>query len=339
MSVKRIPLILLVAAVLASGCLSELNSPGAGQSPEDASAPSGNNAGTAASHSSPTRTESSVDVRPEGSQYVATKTVTIDNDFGGASRSHVVLTTFNGAIALQPSQDGGYHFTANLYGRGTTEQEARQALDLLELQNTDDLRGDSLELSFALTANTPSMLPIPVVLANGVNNGAAYFLQVPPEPAHDLEAGTTNGAIAAVGLHGPHYKAGTSNGAIAANGAFDRVEAQTTNGAISLEGGTFNDVDGQTNNGAIAVTLDPTRSATVHLTTSNGAIAVSVPRDDAVAFDITADTTNGRVTIEVEDHDSVDDDHGEYRSPHWSSADIQLTLDLDTTNGSIVVED
>ncbi|MEA3135939.1 MAG: hypothetical protein QOC71_220 [Thermoplasmata archaeon] len=333
---------LLAVAVLASGCLSDLSavSSSAGNAdPEQAAAPSGAHAGTAATHAAPQRTEGPVSARQEGGQWVANRTIRIANDFGGAPRSHDVLSTFNGAISLQPSTDGGYRFEAELNGRGNSETEARQALDLLELQNTDDLRGDTLELSFALTANTPAMLPIPVVLANGVNNGAAYRLWLPSEPAHDVEAGTSNGAIAAVGLHGPHYKAGTSNGAVSANGAFDRVEAKTTNGAVSLGGGAFNDVDAETSNGAIAVALDPTRSATAKLTTSNGAIAVEVPRDDGTAFDITADTTNGRIVIDVEDHDSVSDDHEAYRSPGWSSADFQLTLDLQTTNGSIIVED
>lgn len=295
-------IVLLLASALAAGCISESTAPDEGTAPDDARPPTGDKAGTATSHASPTRTEGDVVVRQEGSQYVAMKTITVDNDFGGAARSHAILSTFNGAVALQPSQDGGYHLTANLHGRGATEQEAREALDLLELQNTDELRDGLLEVSFALTANTPGMLPLPVVLATGVNNGAAYLLQLPPEPAHDVEAGTTNGAIALTGLHGPHLKAGTSNG-------------------------------------AIAVALEPTRTAAVRLATSNGAVAVALTRDDAVAYDITADTTNGRVIIDVEGHESVDDDHGDYRSPDWSSAAIQLTLDLDTTNGSIVVED
>jgi hypothetical protein len=334
-------LLVLALSFVLPGCLSDMASSSAGvpSDPQDADVPRGANAGTSGAHSSPKREESAVDVRPEGSQYVATRTITIDNDFGGAEHSHVVLASFNGAISLQPSQDGGYHLSAELFGRGQTSDDARQALDLLELQNSDDLRGGVLELSFALTTNTPARLPLPIVLANGVNNGASYTLWLPPEPAHDLEAGTSNAAIAAVGLHGPHYKAGTSNGAIAANGAFDDVEALTSNAAISLGGGTFNDVTAETTNGAIATTLDPSRSAHVSLKTINAAIAVSVARDDEVAFDIEADTTNGRVVIDVEDHDSVDDDHGDYRSPDWSSADVQLTLDLETTNASILVED
>lgn len=335
----RLLLALTLGALLASGCLSDVVTGPQESDPQDAAAPRGENAGSPGTHASPSRTDGPVDVKPEGNQYVARRTVTVVNDFGGADRSHVVLSTFNGAISLQPAQDGGYTFTAELYGRGNSEQEARHALDLLELQNTDDLRGSTLELSFALTANTPAALPLPVVMASGVNNGATYVLHVPPEPAHDIEAGTTNGAIASVGLHGPHFKAGTSNGAIAANGGYDRVEASTTNGGISLSGGVFNDVDAKTSNGAIAASLEPSRSATARLQTSNGAIVVSVPRDDDVAFDITADTTNGRVVIDVEGHDSVDDDHGEYRSQDWSSAAIRLTLDLDTTNGSIIVED
>lgn len=341
---RPLPLLvaLLLTATLAPGCISDLgdSAPQGGADPEQAGAPRGANAGTPATHASPKRTEGQVETRQEGSsQYVATRTITIENDFGGAERSHAVLATFNGAISLQPAQDGGYRLVAVLHGRGATQEEARQALDLLRLQNTDELRDGELELSFALTANTPATLPLPIVLANGVNNGAAYTLWLPPEPAHGIEAGTSNGAIAAVGLHGPHYKAGTSNGAIAANGGFDRVEAKTTNGAISLGGGTFNDVDAETSNGAIAAALDPSRSATVRLLTSNGAIAVALPRSERIGFDIDADTTNGRVIIEVEDHDEVSDGHASYRSPGFDSADIQFTLDLDTTNGSIVVED
>jgi hypothetical protein len=335
MAVARL-LPLLLAAVLASGCLADQTA-SLGGDPGHPGVPEGSNAGTASTHSSPQRDDGAVEVRSEGGQSVARRTVTIHNDFGGAARSHVVLGTFNGAISVKPSTDGGYRFTAELYGRGQSEQEARQALDLLRLQNTDELRGDELELSFALTANTPAALPLPIVLPDGANNGAAYTLWLPPEPAHDIEAGTSNGAILAQGVHGPRLTAGSSNGAIAAEGGFDQVEARTRNGAISLEG-TFNDVDAQTSNGAIAVDLRPTRSAKVVLATSNGAIVVDLPRGE-VAFDITANTSNGRVILDVEDRDSVSDDQATYRSPGWSSADLQLTLDLDTSNASIVVKD
>jgi hypothetical protein len=336
MGLARRLLPLLAVAVLASGCLVDQPATFSGD-PAEPGVPEGDNAGTSSSHSSPQRDDGTVEVKSEGGQSVATRTVTIRNDFGGAVRSHVVLGSFNGAVVLKPSTDGGYHFTAQLYGRGQSEQEARQALDLLRLQNTDDLRSGELELSFALTASTPDVLPVPIVLPRGANNGASYTLWLPPEPAHDIEAGTSNGAIATEGLHGPRFKAGTSNGAIAADGAFDQVEARSSNGAITLEG-TLNDIDAQTSNAAIAVDLDPTRSSEVILATSNGAVAVEVPRD-GTAFDITADTMNGRVVIDVEDRDSVSDDHATYRSPRWSSADVQMTLDLDTTNGSIVVED
>lgn len=356
----RAALSLLLAALLSAGCISEPSeSPQgpvgdeepAGQSdegasfapppedPEQADEPTGQNAGTPVEHGTPQRTDGPVQVRAEGTQYVATRVVTVQNDFGGADQSRLVLSTFNGAIALQPSADGGYLFTAELHGRGATEQDARQALDLLELQSTDDLQGTRLELSFALVANPPAALPVPIVLPSGVTNGAWFQLAVPPEPAHDIEVGTDNGAIGSVGLHGPRLEAGTTNGAISADGAFDVTVVRTTNGAIGLGGGTFNDVTAQTDNGAIAVELDPLRTSAVQLTTDNGRISVQVPRGGDIAFDIQADTTNGEVTIAVEGHESEDDEHGEYRSPDWSSADIQLTLDLQTTNGSITVED
>ena len=307
--------------------------------PLRADRPVGARAGTAATHGAAQRTDGPVSVEPDGNQYIAKRTVTLANDFGGAVRSDLVLSTFNGDVALQPSQDGGYLLVAELHGSGATEDEARKALELLELQATDGLQGDRIGLSFTLVSGSPTPLPVPVVMVDTVNNGGSFRLWVPPQPAHGVGMNSTNGDMAVSGLHGPRYLAGTVNGDIAADGSWDQVEARSTNGAITVGGGTINDVTAENTNGDLAITAAPSRTSAIRLTSSNGDIDVAVPRDPAVAFDVEGDTTNGEVTIAVEEHDSESEGHGAYRSPGWASARVQLTLDLQSTNGSIVVED
>ena len=291
-----------------------------------------------ATHGDPQRDDGTVDVSPQGSQFVARRTVTIDNDFGGAERSTVLLTSFNGAIAIAPSTDCGYHLVAQLFGSGATPDDARNALDLLTLANTDDLgAGGVLDLSFVLTSEAAAGVPLPIGLPTGLNNGGSFQLTVPPRPSHDLEAGSSNGAIDATGLHGPRLKATSSNGGLSVQGSFDSLELGSSNGGIDLDG-TFHDVVGQTSNGGISLDLRPTRSGTLRLTTSNGAMEVGLPQDES-AFDVTGDTSNGEVRFDLEGRESEDDDHGTFRSADWASASVQVTLELGTSNGSIDVED
>ncbi|HJQ93203.1 MAG TPA: hypothetical protein VJ874_02835 [Candidatus Thermoplasmatota archaeon] len=336
MAALRALLACLVLASLASGCISDTTSSVTGM-PDAADPPQGSRAGSPTAHGAPDRDEGSVDASPEGGQFVARRTVTIANDFGGASRSDLVLKSFNGGIALEPSTDGGYRLVAELYGRGTTQDEARQALDLLTLTNTDDLRQGTLALSFVLASGTPGAFPLPIGLPNGVSNGATFHLAVPAEPSHQIEVASSNGGIATERLHGSRLSADSSNGGISVDGAFAALALQTSNAGLSIDG-TFHDVVGRTSNGGISADLRPTRSGSVDLSTSNAGIHVDVPRDES-AFDITAATSNAEVRFDLEGRESEGDDHGTFRSGDWSSAGVKVTMELGTSNASIAVED
>jgi Putative adhesin len=329
----------MLSLVLASGCISGPTASVASSDPGSAESPQGSMAGSPGSHGSPQRDEGAVSTQTEGGQVVARRTVTIDNDFGGASRSAILATTFNGGVVLEVSSDGGYHLTAELQGRGATPDEAREALDAVRLDNSDDLRGDTLELSFIITSGPlgSNGFPFPIGPATSRSNGGSLHLAVPSEPAHDLEAGTSNGGIDVLGLHGPHVKAGSSNGGIHLEGAFEKAEVGTSNGAIELLG-ILNGIDGQTSNGRITAAFRSTESGQVSLSTSNGRIEVEVPHDDT-AYDITASTSNGDITMDVEGHKSERDDHDSFRSDDWTTANVRIRMDLSTSNGEIDVRD
>lgn len=312
--------------------------PGGGSGPPQADpGPAAAACAAPAVHGEPQRDDGTVDTAPEGGTFVARRTVTIANDFGGAPRSTVLLQTFNGAMAVLPSTDCGYRLVAQMYGRGATPDDARQALDLLTLTATDHLAQGTLDLSFVVASGAPEAVPLPINLGSGVNHGAAFQLWLPPGPAHDLEARTSNAAIGVQGLHGPRLNATSSNAALSAEGTFDEILLGTSNGAIELTG-TFRTVVAQTANAAIDAELRPAHSGSVRLGTSNAAIGVALPRD-ASAFDITAGTTNGRVGFDLEGREAGGDGHATFRSADWGSAKVQVTLDLGTSNAAILVKD
>ena len=337
MSASPSLVVCLLLACLAAGCISDGSPSSPSGSPEAAAPPQGSQAGSPSSHGSPDRDDGSVDAGPEGGQYVARRTVTIDNDFGGAARSEILLSSFNGGVSVVPSPDGGYHLVAELYGRGTTEDDARQALDLLTLTNEDDLGQGTLRLSFVLASGTPDPVPLPIGLPRSLGNGGTFRLEVPTQPAHDLEIQTSNGGVTVARMHGPLVQADSSNGGIEVTGDFTELDLSTSNAGIDLDG-TFHDVAARSSNGGISADLQPTRSGKVLLSTSNAGIDVTVPRDDS-AFDITADTSNAEVRFDLEGRESEGDDEGTFRSDDWSTADVQVTMELDTSNASISVED
>lgn len=335
-------LALALASAVLSGCLTDTSgSVGSAVDPSDASAPEGSAAGSAATHGTPKRADGPVDVKPEGGQFVARRTVTVANDFGGAASSKLTLDSFNGGVSVQQSKDGGYQFKAELYGRGPTEDQAREALDALTLDAQDALAAGVLTLSFLLTSGPlPSAgpLPIPPIIGNnGYNNGGTFSLLVPPQPGHELAADSSNGGVAVDGLHGPSLKATTSNGGVSVHGAFGKADIDSSNGGIDLQG-TFHDVTADTSNAGVDADLRPVRSGKVAISTSNGGIDVRVPASGA-AYDVTGDTSNADVEIRLGGTHIESDDHATYRSPGYESASVQVTIDLKSSNAGITVED
>lgn len=324
---RPVAFVLLLLVALTAGCLDPGPTP---SDPLAASIPDGERAGSPSTHGGAEPDESAVSVSREGSRWVARQTITLSNDFGGASHSKFTLDTLNGDVRVGVASDGGYEVVANLHGAGDTEAQARHALDDLRYSSTDSLGGSTLTVSVRIARASSQPLPLTE------SNGASIAAKLPPEPGHAITADSSNGGITVTGLHGTNLVVDSSNGDLSVSGAFADVVADTSNGAIGLSG-TFNTVVADTSNGAITATVRATRSGSLSFSSSNGAIRVTLEAGADRAFDAAGDTSNGQVTIDLGDAQASDEDEASARSPAYGDRPIQVEVDAETSNGGITI--
>ncbi|MEA3202669.1 MAG: hypothetical protein QOI63_335 [Thermoplasmata archaeon] len=332
----RIP-VLLVAALLMSGCISAMASEGL-PDPAARQAPAGPGAGTPAAHGAPQRTETPVKVELGTDGYVASRDVTVRNDFGGAPATRVRLATENGNVRAGAWPSGGYQLAAHLEGRGKTEQEARAALDTLAVLNQDSLAGSLLDLGLQVRFNDPptplpTPVPIPVDTSSGLQRSASIVASLPAGPAEDLGAQTTNGEVAVAGLHGARLAAQSTNGELAIAGAWDKAELRTTNGGVHLDA-LVNDLEARSTNGNLGGTVESQRSCKQSLATTNGSVKLAI-KDRGHGYDLSGRTTNGRVSIDVAGAHAEGKDRQEARTPGFEGEAVQVVLDATSTNGNV----
>ncbi|MHB1261703.1 MAG: DUF4097 family beta strand repeat-containing protein [Thermoplasmatota archaeon] len=323
----RPALVLVLSVALTAGCLDGGPIP---SDPASAAVPDGERAGSPSTHGNAGPDESAVTVSREGSQWVARQTVTLANDFGGASHSKVSLDTLNGEVRVSTSGDGGYEVVASLHGAGATEAQARHALGELRYSSTDSLGGSTLTLAVRVARAGTQSLPL------SESHGASFVAKLPPEPSHQLSADSSNGGITVTGLHGTNLVLDSSNGDLTVSGAFADVVADTSNGAIALSG-TFNRIVADTSNGAIVATVRATESGDLSFSSSNAAIRVTLEAGADRGFDASGDTSNGRVTIDLGDAQDSGEDDASARSAGYVDKAIQVEVDADTSNAGITI--
>ncbi|MFB7506065.1 DUF4097 family beta strand repeat-containing protein [Streptomyces broussonetiae] len=114
--------------------------------------------------------------------------------------------------------------------------------------------------------------------------------------ADTLGIRTSNGSVHVTDSTGP-LDLHSDNGSVRAEVSAPRVRAETSNGSVDLTLGRVPDrVDARSDNGAVTVALP---RATYHVTaqSDNGGVSVSVPRDDKSPHTVSADSSNGKVTV------------------------------------------
>lgn len=321
----RIVALLLVVSL--SGCV--VSEDGADQSPvTGGSPPSGSNAGSAALHGTPKRTEGGVTVTRQGDQYVATKTVTFTNDFGGAAGAVVELTTKAGGIDVESGSGGGYRIVATLRSHASTDAAARNGLERLSVTHSDKLGSN---LALATTVHFPSN-------ANGLSGGISASF--PTAPAYRLDLDTNSGGIDVADLRGPLVDAQTSSGGIDLDGTFDVVKARASSGGISLRG-KAGDVDAVTGSGGVDGELAPLRTGTWHFEAGSGGVEVGLERGNA-GFDVEARATSGSVDVDMRSTEEVGSQsakHVHVRTTNFSSASMKVTVTAETGSGGVSVRD
>lgn len=334
MVVRPLASLALLVALLLPGCLVQevVSQEGI---PEGAAA-AGPNAGSRSEHGEPKRSESAVSVEREGllgttGSYVASKTITVTNDFGGASRADVDLSTGAGGVTARGWSEGGYKVVVLLEARADSEAAARSWLAKLSFAHSDDLEGDELGLS--------SIVRFPDGPTNGVSLSGQVTASLPEEPSYDLELDAGSGGATTAGLSGPSVDADTGSGGVSIDGRFARMTADTGSGGIELAG-TANSVDADTGSGGVSARLATGAGGAWTFSAGSGGIDVDVVRNGA-GLEVMADAGSGDVDVDMVDGQDVSertDHHAHVRSSGYADADVRISLRASTGSGGINVD-
>ncbi|MEU6771469.1 DUF4097 family beta strand repeat-containing protein [Streptomyces sp. NPDC046759] len=107
---------------------------------------------------------------------------------------------------------------------------------------------------------------------------------------------TDNGDVHVTDSTGP-LDLGSDNGAVTADVTSRQVRADVSNGSVDLTLGSVPDlVNAQSDNGAVTVTV-PRDEYHVKADSDNGPVSVSVSRRDRSPHRVTAESSNGKVTV------------------------------------------
>lgn len=229
----------------------------------------------------------------------------------------VDLSTVNGAISITSGPGDAWSFIAQIEVRALTEDAARRGLDTTWSWSHEE--GGEHHLRAAPTpASTGAVDALGATL-----EAASYQVVLPSWAILDVKAEATNGAMVVQGFRLDGLELKTTNGAFL-------VEAQTPSATLS------------TTNGAIEASLVPTASGAYKMSTTNGQIVLGVPEDRAHGYDATGRTTNGAVEFDLEDGETSETNApasstATFKTDGYENRAIQTKVDLETTNGAIVV--
>ena len=176
------------------------------------------------------------------------------------------------------------------------------------------------------------------------NTSIALEVYLPENFRYSLDLHTSNGRLSINDLTCTEVEAKTSNGRVACTGvnAEEKMRLVTSNGRVQAKNFSGS-IDAQTSNGRIR--LEPSLSTTssdYKARTSNGSIRLALPATEPLSVSFEARTSNGKVKTDLEDLEyEIDDNKGRRRShvkaktTGFEQADVQITADLKTSNGSI----
>lgn len=269
--------------------------------------------------------------------FYSRKTITVSGDLT-LETLPVILSTVNGEVTVQPGPSGSWELVATLTGRGESPEQAREQRERLTFLWSIGPAGDHA-LAGQVLLEEDDVDEGPITLGSSGSATGDLALTVPEDVLLDLRAHTTNGDIDVSGLDTQALSLDTTNGEVTVSDTrASTLRVDTTNGAIDVEARGTEEVTLDTTNAEVAATLVPADDGTIEIDTTNGAIDLRVPEDDDHGYDAEADTTNGQVTIELEDGQTTYDEEREEASFTTSGYDdrrIQTRITLDSTNGDI----
>jgi DUF4097 and DUF4098 domain-containing protein YvlB len=262
----------------------------------------------------------------DGTNYRASDTEVLSGDVDLASLNVEVLDR-NGAITVETWDRDGYRIDLTLRAKGSSDSQAEQRLQDIDILFTDSVNGDTqtLDLDFEVPNDQWN------------NYAVTVLVKVPENVELELNLDTSNGRITLENIIATEIALETSNGAIELNDVnADILSGSTSNGRIQgrVDG---REVELETSNGSIDLTLPGTQTGSYELSTSNGSIDLNVPTGNDMGYSVNLRAGLGSVDLNLDDLDySVDENrHKVAETEGFDARDIQITIDADTSIGSI----
>ncbi len=215
------------------------------------------------------------------------------------------LTTGNGSITCRTWSDPGYRLVAHVQALGSSEAKARRlAAESIKVEQS----GDSIKVG-GETGWWPKVM-------------VSVELYLPAGPEYHLQANTGNGAV---NLEGGSYataRVHTGNGSLESTALIGELEANAGNGSIHMLA---------------------TGSGRWVLTSANGQVSVDTANLGETGMMVEADTTNGKIVMDIGGQRTEQSGGGSGRTPlrmstiGYEQAHRQLFIQARTNLGKIIV--
>ncbi len=237
----------------------------------------------------------------------------------------VRVRTRNGTVRMSGWDEPGYRAVLKKSVRAPSREEAEdRAAGMVKLETAPG----------ELTVETEEDWP---------GGGVSVYLYLPRSLQYRVDARTANGSVQLADLRCQQVNVHTANGKVALEMCEgNSAELHTSNGSIRVES-AFASVLARTSNGSIRVEVVPSEEGHYDLTTSNGSIKVHAQQHPDLAYEVDAETTMGKVSVDLPDMVATVRERtwgrSSYRgkSRQYETASRKVTIKARTTNGSIRV--
>ncbi len=307
---------MLAAIIMLAGC----TAPDLSDDPAPTSTSTGTSTGTAPS-------TGEVTYKQEGDQWIAMRTDAYDGDF--QARADGDISTPAGAIIIKT---GDYGMINHLTARGDSKEAARQSLESIRV---DHASGDTIRIASSApdwSDKTSSYtVTVPGAWNDLTTSAAAGAIQLQAQTIDDWSVGQAAGGITAALTTARSIQiAGAAGGIVFADVSAIDMDIHISSGAVVLEMAT------------------PPGSGMWDVTNTAGLIELSL---DSGWYDVSATSDVGSVDIDMPGEDvegpGCAQNYGSYacvgehhrkRSHGFSAADVQTTMTLHATSGSVYVD-
>lgn len=285
---------------------------------------------------------------PVGSEkpYCAWRSHWIGGDLD-LSELPISLSTFNGDVQVAGGVGRAWNVTAVLFARGSTDSEARLALDNIRFQWSHEERGGHYLRGSASRKNQDSRN----------HEQAELRLSVPASLLVALQASSASGDVSATGLQGQQVHLSSASGDVratalttrwlvmsAASGDLqaERVDAQDLNlqsasGDVSVLG-RAGAVQIRSASGDISASLRPSSNSTWGLNAASGDVHLKVPEERGVGYSLNAGTASGSCSIGLKDGNvSGSERSKQFETQGYPSRPLRVRMTLNSASGDVAV--